>query len=465
MEELTVTIEDRMGLTNQITEYFDEFIPFDERIRRIVWHKITKAGVRNKKKLIRFVMNTFGVSKRRANSIVIEMKGTFNALKELTKEQIWEMKIKVSKIKEKIKADKDKLKQFDKILAKRPLTKTEHKEFKDVKFRIYQKQNKLNRLNQKIKQMQRRVRTGRLKICFGTRKLFKAQYYLKENGFKSHQDWLKAFRANRDKNVFYVGSKDEYGGCQQFQVHYDEETDTFSFKIRKEYPFMKDEKDRYLYIEGIHFNHLRDCFRKAAVQAARGQGDIPLTYRIKKRGKKFYLQAIFRLQGAEPVCRPESRSALGLDFNSGFIAAAEINKDGNLIGTEKHVITGISSGQRKDSLLKTVKRISREAKEKRKAIVAEELKFTTTKAKMVKAYSKSGKEYNKMLSSLEYRRFKEALISRCHKDGVKLIFVDPKDTSKIGKQKYAGKRSLNVHNAAALVIARRGMKFKDKLVK
>ena len=104
-------------------------------------------------------------------------------------------------------------------------------------------------------------------------------------------------------------------------------------------------------------------------------------------------------------------------------------------------------------------------KEKGKTVVAENLKFSTTKAKMVSAYSKRGKEYNRMLSSLEYRRFKEALISRCYKDGVKLVFVDPRNTTKIGKQKYAEKRSLNAHYAAALVIARRGCKFKDKLIK
>ena len=69
-----------------------------------------------------------------------------------------------------------------------------------------------------------------------------------------------------------------------------------------------------------------------------------------------------------------------------------------------------------------------------------------------------------MLSSLEYKRFKEALISRCYKDGVKLVFVDPKNTTKIGKQKYAKKRSLNGHHAAAFVIVRRGSGFKEKLV-
>ena len=116
-------------------------------------------------------------------------------------------------------------------------------------------------------------------------------------------------------------------------------------------------------------------------------------------------------------------------------------------------------------MLKIIKQISFEAKAKGKTVVAERLKFTSTKAKMVGAYSKRGKEYNRMLSSLDYRRFREALISRCYKDGVNLVFVNPKDTTKIGKQKYAKQRSLNSHAAAAFVIARRGSGFKDVLEK
>ena len=465
MESPVVTIEDRIETTDEFKDYFDAFIPFEERIKRTVWKKITREGTRDRKVLVNWAMREFDISKRTANSVVLEVKGHFNAIRELTREQIRERKHKLKAIGKRIKSDKNRLNKLDEILTKRPLTKEEHQEFKAIKSRLYQRQNRLNRLNQKVKELERRFKTGRFKMCFGTRKLFKAQYYLGENGFNTHCQWLKAFRASRDKNVFYVGSKDETGANQQFQVVYDSETDSFNFKIRKEYPFMKDEKDRYLILKGIHFNHLRDYFKKAAIEAGLGKGDIPITYRIKKRGRKYYLQAIFRLGGAQEASQPETRARVGLDLNSGFIALAEINDDGNLVGTERLAITGASSGQREDSMLKIVKKISLEAKAKGKGIAGERLNFTTTKAKMVRACSKRGKEYNKMLSSLEYRRFREALVSRCYKDGVDLVFVNPKDTTKIGKQKYAKQRSLNSHTAAALVIARRGSGFKDKLEK
>ena len=90
MEDLVVTIEDRIELTEEVVEYFKELIPLDERIKQIVWQKITRDGIRDKKTLVKFVMETFKVSKRRANSIVTEMQGRFKALKELTREQIRE---------------------------------------------------------------------------------------------------------------------------------------------------------------------------------------------------------------------------------------------------------------------------------------------------------------------------------------------------------------------------------------
>lgn len=51
-----------------------------------------------------------------------------------------------------------------------------------------------------------------------------------------------------------------------------------------------------------------------------------------------------------------------------------------------------------------------------------------------------------------------------HRKKVELILVNPKDTSKIGKQKYSDTRKLSVHQAASYVIARKGQGYRDKLV-
>ena len=67
-----------------------------------------------------------------------------------------------------------------------------------------------------------------------------------------------------------------------------------------------------------------------------------------------------------------------------------------------------------------------------------------------------------MLHLLDYSRYKKMCEDYCATYGVMLKIVNPTYTSKIGKQKYANRRKLTVHNSAAYVIARRGQGFKDK---
>ena len=43
------------------------------------------------------------------------------------------------------------------------------------------------------------------------------------------------------------------------------------------------------------------------------------------------------------------------------------------------------------------------------------------------------------------------------------LLVSPRNTSKIGKQKYSFKKKLNTHQAASYVIARKGQGFNDRL--
>ena len=56
--------------------------------------------------------------------------------------------------------------------------------------------------------------SGRVGLCFGSKKLWHQQYYLEANGYASHDDWLADWRAARSDEFFVLGSKDETSGCQ-----------------------------------------------------------------------------------------------------------------------------------------------------------------------------------------------------------------------------------------------------------
>ena len=70
-----------------------------------------------------------------------------------------------------------------------------------------------------------------------------------------------------------------------------------------------------------------------------------------------------------------------------------------------------------------------------------------------------------MLHKFDYSRYQTVLENGSHRKKVEVIKANPKNTSKIGKQKYSERMKLSVHQAASYVIARRGQGYQDKLVK
>ena len=55
---------------------------------------------------------------------------------------------------------------------------------------------------------------GTVRLCFGSRTLFRRQFALAANGYASHDDWRREWRAVRSIQFFVIGSKDETAGCR-----------------------------------------------------------------------------------------------------------------------------------------------------------------------------------------------------------------------------------------------------------
>jgi len=97
---------------------------------------------------------------------------------------------------------------------------------------------------------------GRVSLCFGGKKLFRAQFHLKENGLSSYEEWRDNWQAKRSSEFFILGSKDEIAGNQ---------TCTASLKngrisLRLRLPVaLEAENGKYLIIETLHtLNYIND---------------------------------------------------------------------------------------------------------------------------------------------------------------------------------------------------------------
>ena len=91
------------------------------------------------------------------------------------------------------------------------------------------------------------------------------------------------------------------------------------------------------------------------------------------------------------------------------------------------------------------------AREVGKPIVIEKLDFRQKKSVL----EGQSRKYSRMLSSFSYGKIKPYFVSRGYRQGVGIHQVNPAYSSVIGRVKFMERYGLTVHQAAALVLARR----------
>ncbi len=103
--------------------------------------------------------------------------------------------------------------------------------------------------------------------------------------------------------------------------------------------------------------------------------------------------------------------------------------------------------------------VVRYAREVSKPVVIEKLDFRQKKAIL----EGQSRKYSRMLSSFSYGKIKAYFISRGYREGVEVHQVNPAFSSVIGRVKFMERYGLSVHQAAALVLARRSLGFSERI--
>ena len=150
---------------------------------------------------------------------------------------------------------------------------------------------------------------------------------------------------------------------------------------------------------------------------------------------------------------PRGRGAIGVDLNADHLAVAETDASGNYLRAWRVPLVTYGKSQRQAEAIigDAVAGVVRYAKEAGKPIVIEKLDFKQKKA----ALEGESRRYSRMLSSFSYGKVKAYFISRGHRNGVEVFQVNPAFSSVIGRVKFMERYGLTVHQAAALVLARR----------
>ena len=330
---------------------------------------------------------------------------------------------------------------------------------------VHPKKRRLANLRHRLAALEADITAGRVRLCFGSKRLWRKQHHLEANGYGSHQEWLRDWRDARSDEFFVLGSRDETAGCQLCVAAV---ADDGTLTLRLRLPdCLAGQHGKYLVMQGVRFaygheqvlaalgsnaeytEHRREHGEKAARATSLGQA---ISYRFKRDAKGWRVFASTRMMDV-PVLTDRKRGAIGVDLNADHLAVAETDASGNCLNAWRVplVTYGKDAHQAEALIGDAVASVVAYAKEAGKPIVIERLDFRRKKA----ALEGQSRKYSRMLSSFSYGKTKAYFISRGYRQGVEVHQVNPAYSSVIGRVKFMERYGLSVHQAAALVLARR----------
>ena len=429
-----------------IIEYFENASVYFCRLQRKAFHIFKNENIKGSKIDYNFLLKKFMVdykiSRRTANSILKDVQGKMKAFKELKKYEVSQKEQKIKKLKEEIEKLDSKILEFQEKMKNK--IKVNHLKYWNLKKSRAFKKMKLNKFQMRLEQLKWEIETGHYKLCFGTKNLLKSD--------------KTEFLLHRDSQISYIGSQDEKGRNQMFQLSYNNRNNQFEIKIRKD--FGLDTETKYVFGKCYFNNH-----KNKLIEALKSKNSTPLTYSIIRKNGRYYLHCTFeyRIEDKSLFLTKKTYGTIGIDFNKGFLATSETDRNGNLIKTDVLKYRFGKGNKTQSDLENCISKILKRALETGKDVCFEDLNFKGTKSKTSKGKTDKDKKYNNMLHSLAYSLYDKLITNMAFRNKIGIIKVNPAWTSWIAKNKFCKRMKLNIHIGAAFVIARRGLGIKDTI--
>ena len=433
------------------------------RVERCLYTDLRKG--KNITDLKREYQHRFGIDARFFNSVSENLKGKIKSRAECLKNQIGDLEQKIKKTKKKIEKiavrleyPQNKLGEIISPVKKKwnsppccHISRKKKGRKRNLAQSLRYQKTKLQKLEKKLRDLSAK-KDGTL--IFGGKKLWKAQFNLKKNGYANHEEWLCDWRKARSGQFFVVGSSDETAGCQNCQL--DTESN-LTIKVPTALQSKYGKKIKYgricETIYGVKF-----LYGQAEIDSALSH-QIAISYRFVLNKNIWYLNATTERE--VPAIITEANSGvIGVDLNPSVIGWARIDAEGNLadMGQYRFSILEKRSTQTSAILGDIVKSLVKRAREQRIPICVEKLDFSAKK----KTMSDNEVRYNRMLSNFAYKKFYQLLVSRASRFGVEVITVNPAYSSVIGVVKFMSMYGMSSDTAAAMVLARRARRFSER---
>jgi IS605 OrfB family transposase len=295
------------------------------------------------------------------------------------------------------------------------------------------------------------------KVIFGSRALFDKLNKKHLTG-KSRENLIREWREKRQGNLYSRGDKTKQGNLN---LRFEWINDKLYLRINtgdRQYIYakvirgVKREKDKW--IEFMFM--LENAYKYGAW--------FPYSARLKVKNGNVYA-FISVEEKLPPITIKKDSGVIGIDINAYpfHLALATASKDGNLENYQAislHELLDGSSEKRQYLEWRIAHQIIEIAKKENKAISIENLD-KLPKGKRGDGFAKLRQKLQKWI----YKRLLNKIEITARRNGIEIRKVNPAYTSVIGKLKYAPQFNIDKDIAAAFVIARRGLGFKESLPK
>ena len=389
-------------------------------------------------------LKRFGIMARQFNAVRFDLGGNIESVKELRKLHLQELTERIKSTKKWIK---NKAAKINKIRKEKDLSLNEKRDrIHSLRFCLHQKKRKLYALKRKLTSTQKDQKQGKVRICFGSKVLFKKQFNLTKNDYALHEEWAKDWKDARSSTFMMLGSKDETGGHQTCTL-LKGEAPSESFSIRVRVPEGIKGYDRHIMIGGISYP-----YGQIEIEAALSKGQA-ITHRFARGEKGWYLHSSVDMsQGVKKTSHPRDIGCIGVDLNEKEIAVAETDRFGNYVWSKTYpsCVKDLSADQTEAVYGDICKAIVKRAIDTGKPIAHEDLDFSKKKASL----KEEGGGYARMLSAFAYATFLSFLERHAYKKGVEVFSDNAAYTSVIGKVNFMARYGISPHEASAVAIAR-----------
>ena len=197
---------------------------------------------------------------------------------------------------------------------------------------VHGKRRRLSNLKFRLSGLEADLAAGRVRLCFGSKKLWRKQHHLEQNGYASHEEWQQDWRDVRSNEFFVLGSRDETAGCQLCVASVNDDG-TLTLRLRMP-DSLAGRHGKYLVVPNVRFAsghdvvlaalgsnteyavYRREHGEKEARATAFGQA---ISYRFKRDAKGWRVFATTELPEVE-VTTDRRRGAVGVDLNADHLA-------------------------------------------------------------------------------------------------------------------------------------------------